>query len=216
MKTTSQLISALASFMILGACATGHDDLSSAEEAAKRGQEVCGAFGDGTGASGGTGKIDVDGDLASVFVSAPSGYLIDAYCVKAGTDVVLVIVDPAKASLQLTAPNGKDVSHFSLRFIPEVSEGEWCSPGFWRNQPGQWPDGFHGTFYNDYAYAFAPATLPGNPTLDEVLASPQTYGGAAFNNVADVLSEASGFSVVYTEDGGRVHNCPLSADQASK
>src|SRR5215204_4823566 len=82
--------------------------------AAKKSITICSAYGDGTGASGGTPKIDVNGDVNAVFVSAPSGYLISGYCVKAGTQTTVITVSPPVATLQLTAPNGKDVSHYSL------------------------------------------------------------------------------------------------------
>jgi hypothetical protein len=185
------------------------DTVSNSEVEVRKDITICPSY-----APDGTDKIDTSGDPNSVFVSAPSGYLIDFYCVKAGTDTVIVYLDTPQPSLELTAPNGKDVSHFSVHWIPEsCEEGEWCSPGFWRNQPGQWPEGYHGTFYNDYTYAYPPATIASNPTLDEVLASPSTYGGAAFNNVADLLSDAAGLDFDMGDD--RIHSCPLSADEAN-
>ena len=54
-------------------------------------------------------------------VAAPAGYLIDFYCVKAGTDTVIVPVTPPQASILLSAPNGKDVSNYSLHFIPQYN-----------------------------------------------------------------------------------------------
>jgi hypothetical protein len=83
---------------------------------------------------------------------------------------------------------------------PAEDEGQWCSPGYWRQShhldswaaTGISPD----ELYSAY---FAPVSLSkkalseganANPTLWEVLQSPQWYGGEAFNNVGDLLSEA--------------------------
>jgi hypothetical protein len=60
--------------------------------------------------------------------------------------------------------------------------------------------------YNDL---FDP-DLTGDPTLAEVLASPQTYGGEAMNNVADLLSAAAGLTGPRVED-----SCPLDADESN-
>lgn len=79
----------------------------------KPGQQVCAGFEDGTA------KIDVDGDQASVEVSAPEGYLIDAYCVKGGTLVEIVPVDPPQETIVITVSNGKDVSHYSVSYVPD-------------------------------------------------------------------------------------------------
>jgi hypothetical protein len=69
-----------------------------------------------------------------------------------------------------------------------VKEAQWCSPGYWRHlhHLGSWvATGISPyAFYNSY---FDP-DLAGNPTLWAVLQSPKTYGGAAFNNVGDLLS----------------------------
>lgn len=78
--------------------------------------KLCPAYGDGTGASGGTTKIDVAGNVT---ITAPAGYLIDFYCVKAGQDTVIVPVNPPSASVVLTPPNGKGASHYSAHYIPD-------------------------------------------------------------------------------------------------
>ena len=94
---------------------------ASARTAGNSSITICDAYGDGSGASGGTAKIDVSGNQQSVAVAAPAGYLIDFYCVKAGTDTVIVPVTPPQASILLSAPNGKDVSNYSLHFIPQYN-----------------------------------------------------------------------------------------------
>ena len=89
--------------------------------------------------------------------------------------------------------------------------GNWCSPGFWRNNPGAVAEtGVDMT--QSYNELFDP-DLPGDPTLQEVLDSPQVYGGGAFNNVGDYLS-ANHPDVNFT--GERVEDsCPLDADEAN-
>jgi hypothetical protein len=67
-----------------------------------------------------SGKIDTTGDPQAVQVTAPAGSLISGYCVKAGsTDAgpVYVTLDQPVASLSLTSPSGKDVSHYSLSYV---------------------------------------------------------------------------------------------------
>lgn len=68
-----------------------------------------------------SGKIDTVGDPLSVTVSAPEGYLIDGYCVKAGSSKqglgpVYVDVDPPQATITITYPDGKAVSHYALSY----------------------------------------------------------------------------------------------------
>jgi hypothetical protein len=79
---------------------------------------ICPAYGDGTGASGGSTKIDVVGEQTVVTVTAPDGYLISGYCVKAGTQTTFVTVDPPQQTVQISAPNGKGVSHYSVIYVP--------------------------------------------------------------------------------------------------
>lgn len=80
---------------------------------------ICPAYGDGTGDSGGSPKIDTSGDPQVVTVDAPDGYLIDGYCVKAGRDTTFVSVDPPEASVDISSPNGKAVSHYSVSYVPD-------------------------------------------------------------------------------------------------
>jgi hypothetical protein len=80
---------------------------------------ICPAYGDGTGASGGSTKIDIVGEHKVVTVTAPEGYLISGYCVKAGTLTTFVTVDPPQESVQITSPNGKGVSHYSVIYVPD-------------------------------------------------------------------------------------------------
>lgn len=75
------------------------------------GDQVCGPLD--------SGKIDTTGDPLTVTVTAPPGYLIDGYCVKAGSvkqgdGPVYVDVDPPVAELTFGYPSGKAVSHYSV------------------------------------------------------------------------------------------------------
>ena len=93
--------------------------------------------------------------------------------------------------------------------------GNWCSPGFWKNNPLAVAE-TGVDMSQSYNALFDPdvnGTNKGgvaNPTLQQVLTSPQIYGGEAANNVADLLSAAHP-DVDFT--GERVEDsCPLSAD----
>jgi hypothetical protein len=95
--------------------------------------------------------------------------------------------------------------------------GNWCSPGFWKNNPGAVAE-TGVDMSQSYNALFDPdvdGTSKGgvaNPTLQQVLDSPQFYGGEAFNNVGDLLSAAHP-DVNFT--GERVEDsCPLSADES--
>lgn len=134
---------------------------------------------------------------------------IGAVIVKAGRGANVWFYDPqVKADTGLYGYQNREISHVVFCWNPEKDGGQWCSPGYWR-QPHHL-DSWEATgispdeFYNDH---FDP-DLAGNPTLWQVLQSPQTYGGAAFNNVGDLLSEAHP-DVDF--DGERVENsCPLN------
>jgi hypothetical protein len=68
-------------------------------------------------------KVDVVGDHATVEVSAPDGFLISGYCVKAGSarqgdGPELVVVDPPAATVTISHSSGKDVSHYTIDVVP--------------------------------------------------------------------------------------------------
>jgi hypothetical protein len=97
--------------------------------------------------------------------------------------------------------------------------GEFCTPGFWKNNPGAVAEtGVDMT--QSYNALFDPdvnGTAKGgvaNPTLQQVLDSPQFYGGEAANNVAALLSDAHP-DVNFTGDRSE-NTCPLDADEANK
>ena len=71
-----------------------------------------------------SGKIDVSGEQTSITVAAPAGYLIDEYCVKAGSvqggtgGPVIVAVNPPQKSVTITYPSGQAISHYSVSYVP--------------------------------------------------------------------------------------------------
>jgi hypothetical protein len=63
-------------------------------------------------------KVDTTGDPATVTVTAPAGFLIDSYCVKAGTTKVIVPVTPPAATVVIDHPDKDSVSHYQVHLIP--------------------------------------------------------------------------------------------------
>jgi hypothetical protein len=108
---------------------------------------------------------------------------------------------------------------------PLTVVGFWCSPGFWATALSQnrtavlkyLADNSSNhldltTFlYKNIPSSLHPAALkkgsPSNPTLAAVLLSPSTYGGPAFNSVADYIASVLGWGG--TQFTGE--NCPLDA-----
>ena len=66
-------------------------------------------------------KTDTAGDPTSLEISAPAGYVITMYCVKAGSDQqgngpVYFEVDPPTQTVTITYPDGKAISHYSFAY----------------------------------------------------------------------------------------------------
>jgi LPXTG-motif cell wall-anchored protein len=80
------------------------------------------------------GKVDVQGEQTTLEVTAEPGYLITGYCVKAGSDKqgdgpFDAVVDPPAATVTISHPSGKAISHYTLVTIkaeptPEPSPSE--------------------------------------------------------------------------------------------
>lgn len=64
-----------------------------------------------------SGKFDTVGDPATVTVQAPEGFLIDGYCVKAGTTKEWHDVTPAASEVTVDHSVKDSVSHYSLRYV---------------------------------------------------------------------------------------------------
>lgn len=188
----------------------------------------CIAYGDGTGASGGTPKIDVNvDDVQSVTYTAPDGYLVDGYCVKAGSvnndlGPQYHNVDPPVKTITIQYFDGvklRDISHYSFKLVPETTtQGEWCSPGYWRQEHH-----FDSWEATDYTKSTTFGDIQGstvvkngkltiditNVTLWNVLQAPEVYGGNAFNLAGSLLSAAHP-DVDFEMGDPTVENCPLN------
>ena len=71
----------------------------------------------------GTAKIDTTMDPATVTYTAPAGFLVDEYCVKAGSDSsgggkVIVVVSGPQKTVIIDHPTVNSVSHYSVSFTP--------------------------------------------------------------------------------------------------
>ena len=80
-----------------------------------------------------SGKVDTNGDPQTVTITAPAGFLIDSYCVKAGSaqqgdGPVYTDVAPAVQTLTISAGSGKAVSHYSVSYTPETETPETETP----------------------------------------------------------------------------------------
>jgi hypothetical protein len=100
--------------------------MASAEEVAPLGQPdiICTEGGDGW-----QDKVDTTGDPATVEVTAPAGFLIDGYCVKAGSgdDAKHIIWIEPTAVAVIDHPIKDSVSHFQVHLIPIPDEPEVTS-----------------------------------------------------------------------------------------
>jgi hypothetical protein len=150
-----------------------------------------------------------DPEKGLVSVSLAPGWKVDL-CVKGGETVVFAygLSSSENSGTPVLGGSGQpaDISHFSYRLIPPTVTGEWCSPGFWKNNYGAWePTGYTPTSDD-------PVT---GKTFGYILANPKTYAKTGdFERIADILSTAHP-DVDFS--GDRVaDSCPLSADEANK
>jgi hypothetical protein len=141
------------------------------------------------------------------YVSWSSTFGIGAVIVKGGNDAnIYEYIPQAFGDSGLAAPPNPSgdpagLSNLTFCWNPEEDLGEWCSPGYWRqtqhldswDATGYSPDDL---FFDVFGY-YPPLTNKGisdgattNPTLWEVLQSPQWFGGDAFNLVGDLLSDS--------------------------
>jgi hypothetical protein len=76
-----------------------------------------------------SGKIDETGKKTTKTVTAPDGYLIDEYCVKAGSEKQGLgpefrTVSPPQKSVTISHSSEKDISHYSLSYVAVEGEPE--------------------------------------------------------------------------------------------
>ncbi|WP_407319162.1 hypothetical protein UQW22_01995 [Isoptericola halotolerans] len=65
------------------------------------------------------------GEPTQVIVTAPDGYLISDYCVKAGQKTVADQVAPTVTTLTIDGPSGKGISHFAVLLTPDEWDSDW-------------------------------------------------------------------------------------------
>lgn len=104
-RVTIILLIGIAAFILMGVAAN-------AEEIVKV-EQVCN--------EGNSGKIDVSGGT-TLTITAPEGYLIYEYCVKAGSvkqgnGPEYFTVEPPAASVTISHSSGKDISHYSAWYV---------------------------------------------------------------------------------------------------
>lgn len=164
--------------------------------------------------------ITIEGSNGEVFNWSATNS-IGAVIVKASTGANVWLYDPqAMSDTGLYGYDSKEISHVTFCWNPDDAQddGEWCSPGYWRQEHhyDSWAATDHNPsdlFFDALGYAPKLSKLgvrdgaTANPTLGQVLNAPQYYGGDAFNAVGDLLSDAHpdvNFSGVRVED-----SCPL-------
>ena len=67
--------------------------------------------------SGWLSKVNTVGDPATVPYVAPTGYLVDKYCVAAGGGALIIQVDPNAASITVDHPTVNSVSHYRIHLV---------------------------------------------------------------------------------------------------
>jgi hypothetical protein len=186
------------------------------------------SFGDITGNDGcGINQITVD-VTEGTYVRFVSTTGVGAAIVKGSDDANVyaydpqVISDSGLASPPNASGNPAGLSNLTFCWNPDAPvppESEWCSPGYWRQEhhldswlaTGILPEASFSEIFGDnppLSRLCERAGITGEPTLWQVLQSPQCYGGDAFNAVGDLLSAAHP-DVDFT--GERVEdNCPLN------
>jgi hypothetical protein len=62
-------------------------------------------------------KVELTGETKTVTYTAPAGYLVSSWCVKAGTEIEVHEVDPPTATITITHSSGKGISHYSVTLV---------------------------------------------------------------------------------------------------
>jgi hypothetical protein len=109
---------------------------------------------------------------------------------------------------EIVETGAKDSVTVHVECLPTVAY--WCSPGFWA-QHLDVTDNYVAlnTLYSAIGGVALKDGAPPNPTIEEVLAEPNTYGGPAFNSVANYIS-----GIAFAPNGGTQstgENCPIDA-----
>ncbi|HYH72595.1 MAG TPA: hypothetical protein VD764_05215, partial [Nocardioides sp.] len=62
-------------------------------------------------------KVDVRGEPGTITYTAPDGYLVSSWCVKAGTTTEVHAVDPPAKTITISHSSGKGISHYSVTLV---------------------------------------------------------------------------------------------------
>jgi hypothetical protein len=171
------------------------------------------AFSTGAGFVVNTGTYHLTEDLTNL-----TGYAIAIACTRNGNAFVPTTVNAGLQQYSVVVNSGDAVICTFSNTLTLVSQ--WCSPGYWRNAKWDWSSVLsksttYAALMNPPAPATKPALKSGNPatvTIWQVLQSPQTYGGPAFNYVGSVLSHLhTGVDFVLGSEIPEEHECPINA-----
>lgn len=66
-----------------------------------------------------TGHLTPPDETHQVTYTAPDGYLVDAYCYKAGTNVVMLGVQPPAETVTIESAFQQAISHYSISLVEE-------------------------------------------------------------------------------------------------
>ncbi|NPC41476.1 hypothetical protein [Nocardioides sp. zg-1230] len=62
-------------------------------------------------------KVEVTGEKETITYTAPDGYLISSWCVKAGTRTEVHDIDPPVKTITISHSSGKGISHYSVTLV---------------------------------------------------------------------------------------------------
>ncbi len=63
-------------------------------------------------------KVEVQGETTTITYTAPDGYLVSSWCVKAGTEAEVHDVNPPAKTVTIAHSSGKGISHYSVTLVP--------------------------------------------------------------------------------------------------
>ncbi|MDQ3542083.1 MAG: hypothetical protein M3440_15505 [Chloroflexota bacterium] len=143
--------------------------------------------------------------------------LIAGFCIRAGSAIQgdgpdWWSVDPPQKTVIISHSTGKDVSHYSLRLVPEqIQQDQWCTHGSWRQEYQL--DSWAAYSTSDFDNQIFGTTLAGDFALSTVLHNPQIHASiGVYESVGDLLSDAHPdiyyTGVPYLAYG--THTCPIS------
>lgn len=129
-----------------------------------------------------------------------STFPIGAVLVRNANTTNVYVYDPQRGSDSgLGSTGNAAINTISFCWNPETTEGEWCSPGYWKNHLDAWgPTGYSPDdlffdalgYYPSRTHAGINAGATTDPTLGYLLDYTNYYGGDDTNAVGDLLSAA--------------------------